>query len=435
MQMLKAGKRRPIFLRAAHQLAQFCEKAAAWVVRRSGAREWALISLAPEGAPKGRVLVSNQIQAFLPELRGRFIGRHNQYNEAEAMAETLLEMGYAVDLVAAQRLHPVRGRHYDAMISHRDNFERLATGLPRGCLRIAYLDTTHWTFNNHASLGRSLDVETARGITPEKNITVPPNRAIENAHCAILMAHEQGYETYAFAGKPVYEIVNLATTEHPRPADKDIDACRRRFIWFGSRGLAHKGLGITLEAFARMPEMHLTVCGPLDREPEFCRAYRHELQDCRNIEVLGWVDPAGPDFTALAARTLGLVYPSCAEAQSGAVLNCMQAGFIPIISRQTNVRIDPSMGVELAANGVEEVIAAVRELAARPAGDLQAMALNSWDLIARRHSRAAYKRHLRRVLEDIFARYPDLPAPGFIPLPPLRPASPTADSALPLAAG
>ena len=379
--------------------------------------ESAVVTLAPQGPRLGRALLSHQIHAFIPELRARHLGTHNQYDEAVAMAETLVEMGFEVDLVSARRRRPVRGRAYELMIAHRVNLADLAAGLPETCLRIAYLDMTHWSFNSRASLGRTLSAQAQRGGTPGPPRLIGPNKAIEQAHCGILMGHEHAHATYAFAGKPIFEIVNLATTRHPAPRDKDFAACRQRFLWLGGQGLAHKGLGLTLEAFAGMPEMHLTVCGPIADEPAFCRLYRAELEGCPNIEVLGWIDPAGPAFTNLARGTLALVFPSCAEAQSGGVLNCMQAGLIPVVSRATNVRTAPDFGIELADDSVEAIRAAVRDLASRPPERLADMALRTWQVTEGRHSRAAFKRTLRSVLERILAAHPALPKAGFHPLP------------------
>ena len=122
-----------------------------------------------------------------------------------------------------------------------------------------------------------------------------------------------------------------------------------------------------------MPDLHLTVCAPLDEEPGFVAAFRRELTGTPNIETLGWVDIAGPDFASLLQRTVALVYPSAAEACCGAVVNAMQAGLIPLASRESGVDIDESFGATVGGS-VEAVEAAVRRLAARPPAELAAMA-------------------------------------------------------------
>jgi hypothetical protein len=50
--------------------------------------------------------------------------------------------------------------------------------------------------------------------------------------------------------------------------------------------MVHKGLDLVLEAFADMPEYHLTVCGPIQKEQDFERAYYRELYQVPNIRRL-----------------------------------------------------------------------------------------------------------------------------------------------------
>ena len=128
----------------------------------------------------------------------------------------------------------------------------------------------------------------------------------------------------------MFEVPNPSAVSYPWFEDKDFAAARTRFLWIGSRGLVHKGLDLVLEAFARMPEVHLTVCGPIHEEPAFEAAFRRELYETPNIETLGWVDIASPAFAELLKRTVALVYPSAAEACCGTVVNSMQAGLIPV---------------------------------------------------------------------------------------------------------
>ena len=134
-----------------------------------------------------------------------------------------------------------------------------------------------------------------------------PNRAIESADCATLLGNEFTMGTYAFAGKPLYTIPISQPFPYDWPADRDLERARRRFIWFGSGGLVHKGLDLTLEAFAGLPDHHLTVFGPVDRERDFERSYARELYRTPNIHTIGWVDIAGRRFRDVTASSIGLV--------------------------------------------------------------------------------------------------------------------------------
>ena len=239
---------------------------------------------------------------------------------------------------------------------------------------MAHLDTAHWLVNNAAVLDREIALRDRRGVALDSHKFIGINRAIETADYATLLGNDYDFETYAFAGKPVFEVPNPAAVLYPWSEDKDFAAARTRFLWIGSHGLVHKGLDLVLEAFARMPEVHLTVCGPIGEEPAFEAAFRRELYGTPNIETLGWVDIASPAFAALLQRTVALVYPSCAEACCGTVVNSMQAGLIPLASRESGVDIDEGFGMLLGDGTVEAVEAAVRQhrgpAAGRARGDV-----------------------------------------------------------------
>ena len=71
--------------------------------------------------------------------------------------------------------------------------------------------------------------------------------------------------------------------------------------------MVHKGLDLVLEAFAGMPEYHLTVCGPVASEKDFERGYNQELYHTPNIHTFGWIDVDSPKFINLAAQCVGIV--------------------------------------------------------------------------------------------------------------------------------
>jgi len=375
-----------------------------------------LHSFAPAGQPRGRILLGHRTDGMgLPAGHPR-LTEHNQFQEALAIVDALVERGYAVDAVSSDRRLPTPRGDYDLFLGLRTNFDMLSAGLDARCVRVLQIETMHWLYNNRASLERSLEVQRGRGVTPERDIEIGRNRAIETADYAVMAGNDDVYRSFAYARTPVFEIVNPAIRLRPWNDGKDFNAARRRFLWMGSGGLAHKGLGRTLEAFAGLSDHHLTVCGPLDREPRFCEAFHRELRQTPNIRAYGWIDQTGPEFAALAEATLAHVFPSCAEAQAGAVINCMAAGLIPIVSRQVGMDVTPDFGVLLEDDTPAGVRAAVRELAARPEAELRAMARRAWEIARTRHSLERYKAVVGEVIERILMGHPDLGVTGFVRL-------------------
>ena len=123
---------------------------------------------------------------------------------------------------------------------------------------------------------------------------------------------------------------------------KDFEVARRNFLWFGSHGFVHKGLDLVLDAFAEMPEYHLTVCGPIDEdvEKDFKKAFHKELYQTSDTHCIGmgrrWQPSVCPDCRSVCRTGL----PSCSEGQSGGVITCMHAGLIPILSYESGVDVE-----------------------------------------------------------------------------------------------
>jgi glycosyltransferase involved in cell wall biosynthesis len=177
-------------------------------------------------------------------------------------------------------------------------------------------------------------------------------------------------------------------------------------LWFGSDGLVHKGLDLTLEAFAEMPEYRLLVCGPIEKERDFVQTYYSELYKTPNIHVIGWVDVTGQEFMKIIETCAGLVYPSCSEGQSGSVINCLHAGLIPIISYESGVDVD-DFGLILRESSVDEIKNAVRTIAGLSSERLGSMALKAWDFARKKHTRDAFKEVFRQTFSTILNDWTD----------------------------
>ena len=374
-----------------------------------------LIRLAPEGPPRGHVLLAQVTEGFLHDPEDPALRKHNHFVEGRLLPEVFRDLGYAVDYVSWRNHRFVPQRDYDLFFAPREFFVPMAARLNPGCLKIAHLDTTHWLFNNSEALARHRALQDRRGVALQSYKHINANRAIETADAATLLGNADTHASYLYAGKPVFQVPNPSNALHPAPEGKDIEACRNRFLWLGSAGLVHKGLDLVLEAFAGMPEMHLTVCGPIAEDRDFADAYRRELYETPNIRTHGWIDITGPDFTRMASGTLGVVYPSCAEACCGSVVNVMHAGVIPIVSRQTGIDISPAWGRLLAEDSIPAIQDAVRALAALPGPQLAAMARQVWEEARATYTAERYREVLSGALAQIVAGHPG--TAGFVPMP------------------
>jgi glycosyltransferase involved in cell wall biosynthesis len=377
-------------------------------VRRS------FVSLQPAGAVRGRVLIAHKVEAFLRDPNDPLLRTHNHFTEARLLADAFLEQGYAVDFIHYHNRWFVPKRRYDIFLGPRINFEAFADKMPPDCIKIVHLDTAHWLYNNSAALLRLQGVQKRRGVALASYTEVQANRAIEVADFATLLGNDFDYETYAFAGKRIFQLPNPGTKLYPWVGEKDFSTCRTHFLWLGSRGLVHKGLDLVLEAFASMPDLHLTVCGPVAEDPYFVDAFRKELYETPNIRTHGWIDITGPEFVNLVKQTVAHIYPTAADACCGSVVNCMHAGLIPVATREAGVDLSASFGVTLSGQSVEAVQAAARHVAGLPPETLSAMAKASWHEAQTVYAPESYKTVLGAVIKTIVSGRADAMVPGFV---------------------
>ena len=361
----------------------------------------ACVSLASSARPaRGSALLAYILEPFLRSAGEPVSTAHTHHGESLLMAQTLLDLGFDVDVIDYHNDEFRPRKSYDVFISARTRFEHLARQLRPSCVKIAHLDTAHFVFNNHAAYARALALQQRRGATCTSIRVIEENNAIECADYAALLGGDFMAQTYAFAGKPSYRLPIPTVTTYPFPHDKDYDECRRRFLWFGSSGLVHKGLDLVLEAFAQLPQYELLVCGPIADDAVFQSIYRRELYELPNIRTLGWVDVTDRRFIDVTRQCVALVFPSCAESQSASSITCMQAGLIPILSREAGIDAQ-DFGMLLPQATIEEIKLAVTALAQRDPADLERMSRAAWNHARTTHTKERYTAEYRRMLTDI----------------------------------
>jgi hypothetical protein len=294
------------------------------------------------------------------------------------------------------------------IIDVHQNLERLSPLLGKQCIKIMHITSAHWLFQNHAEYTRLLALNHRRGVSLRPQRVVPPSQNIENADYAIALGNTidtnpLAKETYGYAGKQISVCPISTTTTFDQPAKKDFEVCRKNFIWLGGGGLVLKGLDIVLDYFKEHPEYTLTVCGAIKAEPDFEKTYHHELYNTPNIKTIGMVNIAGKEFRRIIDNSIGLIFPSASEGQSGSVVTALHAGLIPIISRESSVPLEP-FGITLKNISVSAIEEAVKILESETTDKLALRSKNAWEYAQKHHTRKAfsdaYQAFIKKIIED-----------------------------------
>jgi hypothetical protein len=359
------------------------------------------ITMKPEGEIHGKALLALIIEPFLINEGEKISSSHTNEQESLEIAKIFLELGFEIDIISKLRPRFKPEKDYTFYVNHRTNFEKISGLLNSDCVKIVHLDVSHWLFSNYSAIKRAWELRERRKLAISSIRHITENRAIEECDYATMLGNDFSIGTYGYSGKKIYR-TNLPTyTTYDWQDNKDFSACRTNFLWFGSSGFVHKGLDLVLEIFSRKPYLNLTVCGPVDDDPEFQKAYHKELYDTPNIHTLGWVDVDSPQFKDIARQHIAIVFPSCAEGSNGGVITCMQAGLIPVASIQSGVDIDPSYGIVLSESDIGEIENAVDVVSGTDAGKLKIMANKAWTHARNNHTIDVFHEDYKNALIDI----------------------------------
>lgn len=363
-----------------------------------------VVSLTPQEPTKGNVLLSYRIEPFLLKPNQPIPNDQSWNWECLLIAQTFLDLGYNVDVIQFHNDKFVPQKDYAFFIDIRHRLEALAPKLNPDCVKIFHVDIANMVFRNAAECSRLLELQQRKGITLRPQRYEVPNLGIEYADYATVLGNDFTVSTFKYANKPMFQIPISSSFVYPYPEEKDFAAVRNNFLWFGGSALVLKGLDLVLEAFAEMPEYHLTVCGPISNDQEFEKAFHKELYETPNIHTHGWIDVSSPDFLKVTNNCLGLVYPSVSEGQAGAVITCLQAGLIPILSYESGVDVH-NFGVILANLSLTEIKATVRKIANLPVEDLKLMSRQAWEYARTNHTKEKFAQAYRSAVEQIIENH------------------------------
>ena len=372
-----------------------------WSARRIEAhigRHGPVVTVHPHGRPRGSVVLAYHTDPWVYSST-RELHYHTNRWECGLFGDTFVEAGYRLEVVEFDNPHYRPPADCAYIIDLERNLERFAKSVTKECVKIQHASITHWLHNNRAELRRLDGILQRRGAVLIPRRQIPFNLTTETADRIIYVGNAYTAETFAFACKPMQRIPISTVVLADWPEQKDFDRVRHNFIWFGSVGLAHKGLDLALEAFARLPGFNLTVAGAIDLDADFKQVYHRELYELPNIRTLGWVTATEPEFLTLLRDQVGVVYPSCSEGGAGSVICCLHGGLIPIVTREASVDVQ-DFGFETRSDAIEDIMTAVRRVAELPAAELAARARAAWEHVRAVHTREHFRRVWRQYARD-----------------------------------
>jgi glycosyltransferase involved in cell wall biosynthesis len=150
-----------------------------------------------------------------------------------------------------------------------------------------------------------------------------------------------------------------------------------------------------------MPENHLYICGPIQDETDFEKAYHKELYQSPNIHVIGWVDVCSSEFIEITNKCVGMIHPSCSDSCAGSVITCMHAGLIPIVSYESGVDVNIDFGVILRDCSIDTIKTTVQMISTLSPEKVKQMSRKAWEFARANHTREKFAEEYKKVITKI----------------------------------
>lgn len=357
-------------------------KATYWAYRNKVTNKiWGVVHMPAQNinkeTKKGSVLISYFTEPFTFLPGKQFPNYHSMYWECYKIAELFSMRGYDVDIINAKDHKFIPKRPYAICIDTENDLERLSRYLPRDCKKVFYILISYWKTYNEAEQKRLDLLEKRRGVRLMPRRKASPSKSPLLADYLVGFGNKNVFETFEEFGKPVFLIQASEIIRYNFPENKDFETARKHFLWIGGGGAVLKGLDITLEAFYRMPDFHLHVCGPIYSEKDFTNEYKKELEQTQNIHVYGRLDVGGEKFAEVAEKCAAVIYPSGGDGTAGAIIQAMHAGLIPIITPETGIQEDVGY-ISIENPTPESIREAVKDFSNMPEDVIRNTSKNIW---------------------------------------------------------
>ncbi|TSC54560.1 MAG: group 1 glycosyl transferase [Parcubacteria group bacterium LiPW_30] len=348
---------------------------------------------------KGDILISYITEPFTKKLES-FSNLHTNYWECYEIARLFSVRGYTVDIINWDNHKFIPKKNYKICIDTQNNLEHLSKFLPKSCIKVMHVVTSHGDFQNNAELKRLEELKKRRKIvlSPQRQMLTTKN--LKYVDFLEGFGNKSVHKTYNLLDKQIFPIPISAVKLFNFPENKDFKSARTKFLWLGGGGAILKGLDLVLEVFAKNPSLELHICGPIVAEKDFALAYKKELYETPNIHFYGRIDVTSDLFGEISNKCGALIYPAFSEGTSGAIVQAMHAGIIPIITPQCGVYEDAN-AIIIQDPSINSINESVNSFSKLDPETVKNMARNIWAYAQKHYTRESFSATYSKFIDTI----------------------------------
>jgi len=324
---------------------------------------------------------------------------HSSYAESKVIAEIFREHNYNIDVYNYLYRHKINYSKYDLIFGFGYPLENSFYQDFKG-LRILFTTGAHCCFENHAEMKRLKTLNKRKGILLKPRRA---NRAIWSASsvlsdATVVIGGEWTASTHGkYYDGPIFKIpVSAYNPYPPKVLDRNWSTSKKNFLWFGSRGLVHKGLDLCLDVFSKTPNLELHICGV--KETDFFNLYNEELYNTPNIFYHGFVDISTEKFKKIVENCGFVILPSCSEGCSSSVITAMFCGCIPIVTKETSVNVG-NFGFLLENLEVNNIRDKVIEASLLPVSELKRRSKSAYKYVYDNHTIDSFRENFKNIID------------------------------------
>ncbi|PCI30370.1 hypothetical protein COB55_00175 [Candidatus Wolfebacteria bacterium] len=357
---------------------------------------YGIVHVPASGKFNGNVLLSYITSPFVFGPTEYPTDPHTNYWECSEIARLFSVRGYSVDIIDANNTNFKPHRQYKAVVDTKNNLEILSPMLPSSCKKVMHITSSYGKYQNTQEKERLVNLKNRRGVSFTKQRVEEESDNPMYADFLEGFGNKTVHASFLSFKKPIHPIPISVAETFDFPQNKDFSVARKHFLFFGGGGAILKGLDLVIEAFSVMPNLHIHIVGPASYEKEFSEEYKKELAlpnvhryQRPKISKNGVLSIGEGLFSELADTCAHIIYPSASEGTSGAVIQAIHAGVIPIVTKETGLS-EKSSPILIEDPSVESIVTLAQERSEIDPELLYREAYDSWEYVNKHHTKEKF---------------------------------------------
>lgn len=325
---------------------------------------------------------------------------HQNLKQSLQITSLLAEKGYSVDVLDMTNPNRhINAKQYDLVISHKVDFK---ADFSETAIKIYLATGLNHILHNRNVRARYDYLNGRRCCNLQAQRILPEHMPfVQEADYIFSFGNNYVKESWqSYVDVPIYQFNNYAFQSITQEDEKPYLRVKNNFLFFASGHQVGKGLDLALDVFSQLPDLNLYVCSSFAAESQFCKCFSRELFHTSNIHSIGWISIDSPAFKDLVRKCGFLFYPTCSEGSAGAVIQCMQAGLVPILTPQSGIDIE-NFAVPLNSYRVEDIKNVVLDLVSQSDNWYQNRLVKMREVLRTKYGEDTFNKRWKEMLTEV----------------------------------